>query len=139
MDAILLIFPLIMLSTAYFSITRTLWQGMTMERSTKRYAKSTGNPYQHSCKWIFYSRFNYYLWIYFAVQRKSKESFLNSFGLVYFILTQPVFLNETFLNLSPIISSKSNVMAFTLNSTYIIHVCIACEKWIKRIIKYWRK
>lgn len=52
LDAILLIFPLIMLSTAYFSITKTLWQGMALERSTKRYAKSTGNNnYQNACKY----------------------------------------------------------------------------------------
>lgn len=52
LDAILLIFPLIMLSTAYFSITKTLWQGMALERSTKRYTKSNNgnNSYQNACK-----------------------------------------------------------------------------------------
>lgn len=37
LDMILLIFPLVLLSTAYFSITRTLWRGMNMERSTRRH------------------------------------------------------------------------------------------------------
>lgn len=50
LDVILLIFPLIMLSSAYFSITKTLWQGMALERTTKRYAKSGNNNYQHACK-----------------------------------------------------------------------------------------
>ncbi|XP_031627019.1 cholecystokinin receptor type A-like [Contarinia nasturtii] len=45
LDVILLIFPLIMLSTSYFCITKTLWQGMTMERTTKRYTKSGNNNY----------------------------------------------------------------------------------------------
>lgn len=44
-----------MLSSAYFSITRTLWQGMAAERTTKRYVKSTGNNnYQHACKYYKY-------------------------------------------------------------------------------------
>lgn len=52
LDVILLILPLIMLSYAYFSITRTLWQGMATERTTKRYVKSTRNDnYQHACKY----------------------------------------------------------------------------------------
>lgn len=51
LDVILLIFPLIMLSSAYFSITKTLWQGMALEQTSKRYAKSSGNNnYQHACK-----------------------------------------------------------------------------------------
>lgn len=37
LDMILLIFPLVLLSTAYFSITKTLWQGMAMERTTRRH------------------------------------------------------------------------------------------------------
>lgn len=52
LDAILLILPLIMLTGAYFSITKTLWQGMALERSNgKRFAKSSGNNnYQHAGK-----------------------------------------------------------------------------------------
>lgn len=44
LDAVLLIIPLAMLSIAYFSITKTLWQGMALERSNgRRYNKSTAN------------------------------------------------------------------------------------------------
>lgn len=50
LDVILLIFPLIMLSSAYFSITKTLWQNMTLEKSSKRYAKSGHSDYKHACK-----------------------------------------------------------------------------------------
>lgn len=65
LDAILLIFPLIMLSTAYFSITKTLWQGMALERSTKRYAKSTGNNnYQNACKYD--AQFMYFIRVFFS-------------------------------------------------------------------------
>lgn len=66
LDAILLIFPLIMLSTAYFSITKTLWQGMALERSTKRYAKSTGNNnYQNACKYD--AEFMYFIRVFFSI------------------------------------------------------------------------
>lgn len=50
LDLILLIFPLIMLSSAYFSITKTLWQNMTLEKGGKRYAKSGHGDYKHACK-----------------------------------------------------------------------------------------
>lgn len=40
-----------MLSSAYFSITKTLWQNMTLEKSGKRYAKSGHNDYKHACKY----------------------------------------------------------------------------------------
>lgn len=56
LDAALLIVPLIMLSSAYFSITKTLWQGMALERSNGRrynHKSTANNGYQRAGELIF--------------------------------------------------------------------------------------
>lgn len=56
LDAALLIVPLVMLSSAYFSITKTLWQGMALERSNGRrynHKSTANNGYQRTGELIF--------------------------------------------------------------------------------------